>query len=58
MDNNKKIQKMNNRKMEKLEKLKIENEMLDYYSTVEYAIEIEIENNELLHSVINDILKF
>ena len=58
MKNDKKLQKINNRKMEKLEKLKIENEMLDYYNSYEYEIELEIENKELLENVINDILKF
>lgn len=58
MNNNKKMQDLENKKMEKLEKMIIDNEMLDYYSTEEYAIEIEIENRELLNDVINDILKF
>lgn len=54
----KKMQQLENKKMERIERLKIENEMLEYYSTVEYEIELEIENRELLQSVINDILKF
>lgn len=58
MDNNKKMQKMNNRKMEQLEKIRLENEMTEYFNTVEYAIELEIDNRELLHDVITDILKF
>ena len=58
MTNNKKMQELENRKMERLEKLKIENEMNDYFNSYEYEIEIEIENRELLNSVINDILKF
>ena len=58
MNNNKKLQDLENKKMERLERLKIENEMLEYYNTVEYEIELEIENRELLQSVINDILKF
>ena len=53
-----KKRELENKKMERLERLKIENEMLDYYNSVEYEIEIEIENRELLQSVVNDILKF
>ena len=52
------MQELEKRKMEEMEKMIIDNEMLDYYSTEEYAIELEIENQELLNSVINDILKF
>ena len=55
---NRKLQELENKKMERIERLKIENEMLEYYNTVEYEIELEIENRELLQSVINDILKF
>lgn len=55
---NKKMQELENRKMEKLEKIKIENEMTEYFNSYEYEIEIEIENRELLHDVISDILKF
>lgn len=52
------MQELENKKMEQLEKLKIENEMLDYYNSYEYELELEIENRELLQDVISDILKF
>ena len=55
---NKKMQELENRKQEQLEKLKIENEMNDYFNSYEYAIENQIENKELLENVISDILKF
>ena len=58
MDNKKRLQEIENKKMEHLERLKIENEMLDYYNTYEYTIEEEIYNKELLENVISDILKF
>lgn len=55
---NRKMQELENKKMERLERLKNENEMLDYFNSVEYEIELEIENRELLENVISDILKF
>ena len=58
MNNNKRLQDLENKKMERLERLKIENEMLDYFNSYEYELELEIENKELLQSVITDILKF
>lgn len=57
MENKKRLQELNNRKMEQLEKIKLENEMLDYMATYEYSLELEIENKELLNDVISDILK-
>lgn len=54
----KRLQELENRKHEQLERLKLENEMLDYFNSVEYEIELEIENKELLQSVISDVLKF
>ena len=55
---NRKKRELENRKQEQLEKMKIENEMLDYYNSYEYEIEIEISNRELLKNVIDDIMKF
>ena len=54
----KKTRELENKKMERLERLKNENEMLDYFNTYEYEIEIEISTRELLNDVISDIMKF
>ena len=58
MENKKRLEKLENRKQVQLERMKTENDMLDYFNSYEYAIENQIENKELLNDVINDILKF
>lgn len=58
MNNKKRLEKLENQKREKLENLKLENEMLDYFNSYEYTMENQIENKELLENVISDILKF
>lgn len=58
MNNNKKTQEKNNRKMERMEQLKREVELNEYLTTYEYALEESISNRELLKNVIDDIMKF
>ena len=48
----------NDKKMERMERLKREIELNDYLQTYEYALEEELSNRELLKNVIDDIMKF
>lgn len=54
---NKKM-KLENEKMEKMERLKRDDAMTEYLQSYEYELELQIENKELLQDVISDVLKF